>query len=141
MIIHVLLSLIAVVCFGTNKRSAKSISIFIVPAIGFQCMSIAGMVPADYFHLTASVINLSVIALLCLLTRGCFMAFFVGVVSLLSILSNYIGWVAYEHYQAPTAYDNSFTAMYALVLAVSIMEWWIHAGAYSDDLHVRSTGN
>lgn len=137
MITYALLALIALVCFGTNKRSARAITIFIVPAILFQLASVAGIIPGDYFHLTAGVLDWSVIGLLGWLTRECIIAFFLGLVSLFSIFSNVLGWVAYEHGEGPAAYDYTFIAIYALVLAVALMEWWTHARAGRNHLRFR----
>lgn len=122
MLIYLLIAAIALTTFFIDSPKKSALLVFILPAIAFQFSS--SMIKDNYFHLSACSLDLAVIILLVIQRRINSMVLFVGLISGFSILSNIFGWMMYEKGFSSSAYDGVFTAIYALVLLVSLMEWW-----------------
>jgi hypothetical protein len=136
MIINSLIFLIALVCLSPKANTA--LKIFVVPALLFQVAVLFGVVPRNsIFFLSAAALDLAVIAILVNRSAADLMAVAIGLVSLLSIAFNMLGWSAYENYQDPAMYDGMFVSLYALVLALTLTDWWTYARDDSNGSRVR----
>jgi hypothetical protein len=137
MTINILLVLIALVCLRIGKGRRAPFVVFILPGVLFQVLAHAGLVPDTLFFLFGSMLDAVVISLLVRLGSTGLTTIFIGWVSLMSIVGNVFGWLAYDAGLAPVTYDGLFVGLYSLVLAASLMEWFCDAGADSYGTRVR----
>lgn len=130
-------------CVGLITKSDKRtpVLMFIVPALLFQIGRVIGVIPADYFHLTASSLDLVVIAMLVRWSRAGFVSLFLGAASAMSVFANTAGWMAYDKGLDALVYDSAYAAMYSLVLVISLMEWSSGARTGLQHLPFRSHSN
>ena len=134
-LINCLILSIAIVATMIRGDKRFPLLVFILPAIAFQATSF--MVADDLFHLTACVLDLAVIILLIKMGNVNSMSLFIGLISAFSVCANIFGWLMYEGGFSSSAYDGVFTAIYALVLLASLMEWWNCARSTSNYSRVR----
>jgi hypothetical protein len=136
--INALISTILIVGLLTSPDKARSVLIFIGPAFVFQINVLFSAIPAGYFHMTAALLDLSVIVMLVWWSRPGFVPVFLGLISLFSVFANAVGWMAYENGYSAVVYDGIYQAVYALVLVISLMEWSSGARAGGYDMRIRS---
>jgi len=136
LLIYMLIFSIAILSVIIDGPKKSALVIFAIPAVVFQIAS--SMIPDELFHLCACALDLAVIILLVMQARVNYMVLFVGFISALSILTNILGWMMYENGFNSSAYDGVFTAIYALVLLVSLMEWWSCVGKNRNYSRFRS---
>lgn len=137
MTIQLLLLVIALVCLRVRHGRRTPFVVFVLPGILFQVLVAFGAVPDSLFFLLGSILDAVVITLLVRLGSTGLAAIFIGWVSLVSIGCNVFGWMAYEARLEPVTYDGRFIALYSLVLAASLMEWYCDAGADSYGTRIR----
>jgi hypothetical protein len=137
MTINILLVLIALVCLRISKGRRTPFVVFILPGILFQVLAHVGAVPDSVFFLFGSMLDAVVISLLVRLKSTGLTTIFIGWVSLMSIVGNVFGWLAYDAGLEPVTYDGLFIGLYSLVLGASLMEWYCDAGADSYGTNVR----
>jgi hypothetical protein len=136
--INTLIATVLIIGLITRPDKARPVLIFIGPAFVFQINVLFSAIPADYFHMTAALLDLAVIVMLVWWSKPGFAPVFLGLISLLSVFANAFGWMAYENGYSAVVYDGIYQAVYALVLVISLMEWSSGARADCYDMRIRS---
>lgn len=139
MIINALILVILITCLLIRRDKRSAFIIFIVPAALFQAANAVDIIPYDYFYLMAGCLDAAVVVMLVKWARAGVIAFVLGLISVASVFSNMLGWMAYERDFDPVVYDMVFVGIYVVTLLAALMEWYGGARADSHDMRIRSS--
>lgn len=121
-----IIAILLMTCFVESPKMSVILA-FTLPAAMFQAL--IPIIKPEYFHLLGGSLDLLVIVILSFIFRSGWIVFALAFISACSIGANYYGWLMYEHHQPAASYDGIFSGVYALVLLLTIMEWWNVAGS------------
>ncbi len=129
--IDFLIILLGITCLNTEGGRFWPFFLITVTAMIYHITPIDGY----WIYLIAGLIDLGVIAMLCLLTRIDRYVLFIALVSLISVILNAGGWVMYEWNLEPDLYNQAYLILYGLVIVSS----WGQVG--KNDSRAAGRGN
>jgi len=121
-----LLAVLALLAVRSNDRQFWPLCVFTLPAILFHCF--APFFPEWHFHV-ASVLDVIVLyGLFRLIDTDQRLVAGLALTSVVSVLLNIVGWIAYEAYLPPDRYNAAFIFLYTLVIVLVVGNGYFNTG-------------